>query len=94
MLTMYRAMEVSGDNETRGLSERGVTEKGTAYFAYSIKLGEEAYDQFYNELGWSEECLVFMQHLANRYFNRAGFCFTHKVFGFIVSCGDCGYSRS
>ena len=29
-----------------------------------------------DEQGWSEECLVFMQHLANRYFNRAIFFLT------------------
>jgi hypothetical protein len=33
-------------------------------------------DKFYNEQGWSEECLVFMQYLANRYFNRAIFLLT------------------
>lgn len=33
-------------------------------------------DKFYNEQGWSQECLVFMQYLANRYFNRAIFLLT------------------
>ena len=53
-----------------------VIAKGAAYYAHSIKLGEEAYDEFYNQQGWSEECLVFMQFLSNRYFNRAVFFLT------------------
>ena len=76
MLTIYRTMEVSGSEEICGLSKSEVISKGNAYFAQSIKLGETAYDQFYNEQGWSEECLVFMQFLANRYFNRAVFLLT------------------
>jgi len=76
MLTIYRIMEASGSEEMCGLSKSEVISKGNAYFAQSIKLGETAYDQFYNEQGWSEECLVFMQFLANRYFNRAIFLLT------------------
>ena len=30
-------------------------------------------DQFYNNEGWTPNCLDFMQHLSNRYFNRALF---------------------
>ena len=76
MLTIYRTMKATRCEEMCGLSKRDVIAKGTAYFAHSIKLGEAAYDQFYNEQGWSEECLVFMQFLANRYFNRAIFFLT------------------
>ena len=78
MLTMYRTMVVSGDETICGLSKKDVVAKGTAYHAHAIKLGEEAYDLFYNEQGWSEECLSFMQFLANRYFNRAMFLLTVK----------------
>jgi len=53
-----------------------VIAKGAAYYAHSIKLGEQAYDEFYDQQGWSEECLVFMQFLSNRYFNRAIFFLT------------------
>jgi len=76
MLTIYRTMEKDGSEEMCGLSKTEVISKGNAYFAQAIKLGETAYDQFYNEQGWSEECLVFMQFLANRYFNRAIFLLT------------------
>lgn len=76
MLTVHRTMTASGSVEMCGLSKTQVVEKGMAYFAHSIKLGEEAYDKFYDEQGWSEECLSFMQFLANRYFNRAMFLLT------------------
>mmetsp|Transcript_18225 Transcript_18225/g.39386 ORF Transcript_18225/g.39386 Transcript_18225/m.39386 type:complete len:1769 (-) Transcript_18225:63-5369(-) len=78
MLTIYRTMKASGCEEMCGMSKKEVIEKGTAYYAHSIKLGEAAYDQFYNDAGWSEECLVFMQFLANRYFNRAIFFLTTR----------------
>ena len=78
MLTMYRTMAISGDETMCGLSKKDIVAKGTAYHAHAIKLGEEAYDLFYNEQGWSEECLSFMQFLANRYFNRAMFLLTVK----------------
>ena len=78
MLTMYRTMVVSGDKTMCGLEKKDIVAKGTAYHAHAIKLGEEAYDLFYEEQGWSEECLQFMQFLANRYFNRAMFLLTVK----------------
>jgi len=76
MLNIYRAMKATNREEMCGLSKKQVVTKGSAYFAHAIKLGESAYDQFYNEQGWSEECLAFMQFLANRYFNRAIFLLT------------------
>jgi len=76
MLSIYRTMRATGEEEMCGLSKKEVIVKGVAYFTRSIKLGETAYDQFYNQQGWSEECLVFMQFLANRYFNRALFFLT------------------
>jgi hypothetical protein len=36
-------------------------------------LGESAYDEFMIREGWTPNCLDFMQHLSNRYFNRALF---------------------
>eukprot|EP00585_Thalassiosira_rotula_P018162 CAMPEP_0196205036 /NCGR_PEP_ID=MMETSP0912-20130531/6939_1 /TAXON_ID=49265 /ORGANISM="Thalassiosira rotula, Strain GSO102" /LENGTH=317 /DNA_ID=CAMNT_0041479371 /DNA_START=254 /DNA_END=1207 /DNA_ORIENTATION=+ len=69
-------MKASGKEKICGLSKSDVIGKGTYYYAKSIKLGEDDYDQFYNKQGWSEECLVFMQYLANRYFNRAMFFLT------------------
>jgi len=78
MLTIYRTMEATKCEEICGMSKKEVVEKGSAYYTQSIKLGETAYDEFYNEAGWSEECLVFMQFLANRYFNRAIFFLTTK----------------
>ena len=76
MLTMYRTMQAQGDKELCGMSKKDIVQKGSAYFSQSIKLGEVAYDYFYEKQGWSEECLAFMQFLANRYFNRAIFLLT------------------
>mmetsp|Transcript_15275 Transcript_15275/g.33336 ORF Transcript_15275/g.33336 Transcript_15275/m.33336 type:complete len:357 (-) Transcript_15275:2-1072(-) len=76
MLTIYRTMKACGTEEMCGLSKSEIIAKGTAYFTHSIKLRENAYAQFYDEQGWSEECLVFMQFLENRYFNRAVFLLT------------------
>merc|ERR1711957_446874 len=80
MLTIYRVMAKSECDKMCGLTKKDVVAKGTAYYAHSITLGEEAYDQFYEKQGWSEECLVFMQYLSNRYFNRAIF--------FLTCCDD------
>ena len=55
MLTMYRTMTDSAEDKMCGMSIHQVIEKGTAFFSQSIKLGEEAYDEFYNKQGWSEE---------------------------------------
>ena len=50
-LTIYRTMMANGgsDEEMCGMSKKVVVQKGTAFFAQSIKLGEEAYDKFYGE---------------------------------------------
>lgn len=61
MLAVYRTMKTGGYEQMCGLSMSEVIDKGTAYFSHSIKLGEEAYDKFYDEQGWSEECLVFSE---------------------------------
>jgi len=78
MLAMYRTMQATGESEMCGLSKADIISQGTAYFRDAIKLGEEAYDKFYEEQGWSGSCLVFMQHLSSRYFNRAIFLLTVK----------------
>ena len=76
MLAMYRQMEVENASQICGLSKSKIISKGMVYFCDAIKLGEEAYDKFYEEEGWSVNCLVFMQQLSNRYFNRAIFLLT------------------
>uniref|UniRef100_A0A7S4VG51 Uncharacterized protein n=1 Tax=Ditylum brightwellii TaxID=49249 RepID=A0A7S4VG51_9STRA len=78
MLAMYRFLEETKETQICGLSKNDIISKGTAYFREAIKLGEEAYDVFYEEQGWSGSCLVFMQHLSSRYFNRAIFLLTVK----------------
>lgn len=45
MLTIYRTMDTTGDKEFCGMSKETVIEKGMAYFAQSIKLGETAYGE-------------------------------------------------
>ena len=49
MLTMYRTMTDSEEDKMCGMSKQQVIEKGTAFFSQSIKLGESAYDEFYNK---------------------------------------------
>lgn len=78
MLTLYRTMKNTGQDHVCGLSEREIIGEGMAYFHQAIQLGEKAYDEFYETEGWSPSCLNFMQHLSNRYFNRAMFLLTIK----------------
>ena len=51
MLTIYRTMEANGgsDEVMCGMNRKVVVQKGTAFFAQSIRLGEVAYDKFYGE---------------------------------------------
>lgn len=77
-LTMYRSAVANGDEHFGDMTMADITSEGSAYFTVAIKLGEEQYEQFYEEEGWSEECLKFMQGLANRYFNRALFSLSTK----------------
>ena len=77
-LTIYRTMVANGDEHFGDMKMADILSEGSAYFTVAIKLGEEQYEQFYDEEGWSEECLKFMQGLANRYFNRALFFLSTK----------------
>jgi len=77
-LTIYRTMVANGDEHFGDTKITDIASEGSAYFTVAIKLGEEQYEQFYEEQGWSEECLKFMQGLANRYFNRALFFLSTK----------------
>jgi hypothetical protein len=78
MLTMYRRMEATKEERVCGFTQKEIVQKGMTYFHKAIKLGEAAYDDFYEREGWSPSCLEFMQHLSNRYFNRAMFLLTVK----------------
>ena len=78
MLAMYRMMKLTAVERYCGMTRREVVLKGMAYFHIAIQLGEKAYDEFHEAEGWSPSCLDFMQHLANRYFNRAMFLLTVK----------------
>lgn len=78
MLAFYRTIEDTGVEQVCGFNKRDVIGKGMAYYHRAIQLGEKAYDCFYEEEGWSPSCLDFMQHLSNRYFNRAMFLLTVK----------------
>ena len=49
MLTIYRTMTDNEEDKMCGMSKQQVIEKGTAFFSQSIKLGEYAYDEFYNK---------------------------------------------
>jgi len=78
MLAMYREMQMENVNSKFGVTRREIITRGTACFQEAIQLGEEAYDKFFEVEGWSPSCLDFMQHLSNRYFNRAIFLLTVK----------------
>lgn len=78
MLAVYRETEIEGVDSKFGLTQQDIITKGTAYFFEAIQLGEKAYDEFFDVEGWSSKCLDFMQHLSNRYFNRAIFLLTVK----------------
>ena len=73
LLAIYREMQSLHETELFGLTRKEVIQQAIAYYHSAIQLGEEAYDQFYEMQGWSPQCLDFMQHLSNRYFNRGLF---------------------
>jgi hypothetical protein len=73
LLGMYCEMKSGDLDELYGLKREEVVTRGIAHFHNAIQLGEKAYDEFYEQQGWSPHCLDFMQHLANRYFNRGMF---------------------
>lgn len=73
LLSIYREMKQLKVNELYGLTMDDVISQGIAHFHTAITVGEKTYDDFYNLQGWSPACLNFMQHLANRYFNRGMF---------------------
>ncbi|OEU06276.1 hypothetical protein FRACYDRAFT_266147 [Fragilariopsis cylindrus CCMP1102] len=73
LLSVYREMKMIKKDEIDGLTINDAITQGISHFHTAIKLGEKAYDEFYEIQGWSPVCLNFMQHLANRYFNRGMF---------------------
>jgi hypothetical protein len=70
---MYREMTAAELDKLCGLTREDIISQGILHFHNAIQLGEKAYDEFYEMQGWSPSCLNFMQHLANRYFNRGLF---------------------
>ena len=61
-LTMYRSAVANGDEHFGDMTMADIASEGSAYFTVVIKLGEEQYEQFYEEEGgWSEKCLKFMK---------------------------------
>jgi hypothetical protein len=73
LLSVYREMKMIKKDEIDGLTINDAITQGISHFHTAIKLGEKAYDEFHEIQGWSPICLSFMQHLANRYFNRGMF---------------------
>jgi hypothetical protein len=73
MLAMYREMKSSREEKHCGLTMHQIISQATGHFHEAITLGEKAYDEFMIGEGWTPNCLDFMQHLSNRYFNRAIF---------------------
>ena len=78
MLHMYNEITELGLPTHCGLSKQEIISRGMLHFHEAISLGEKAYDEFYEAEGWTPNCLDFMQHLANRYFNRAFFLLSIK----------------
>ena len=79
MLAMYREMQIENVNSKFGQTREMLIKRGTVCFREAIQLGEEAYDTFFEQEGWSPNCLDFMQQLSNRYFNRGMFLLTIKT---------------
>ena len=73
LLSIYREIKILEVDKLYHLTISDVISQGIAHFNTAISLGEEAYDEYYEKQGWSPSCLNFMQHLANRYFNRGMF---------------------
>lgn len=78
LLAAYRVLKKTKEKRICGFKKREIIAKGTSCFHEAIQQGEKAYDEFYEKEGWSPNCLNFMQHLSNRYFNRAMFLLTVK----------------
>ena len=78
LLIMYREMKADGLYHKYGLDMQDVIERAGACFNEAVKLGEALYEEFYTREGWTPNCLDFMQHLSNRYFNRAIFMLSSK----------------
>ena len=78
LLAAYRTLKATKEKRICGFKKREIIARGTAFFHEAIQQGEAAYDEFYEREGWSPNCLDFMQHLSNRYFNRAMFLLTVK----------------
>ena len=72
-LTIYRTIQKTAAPTLCGMTNRNVIRKGAHYFQRAIDIGEEAIERTNQEEGFSEDYLVFMQQLSNRYFNRAMF---------------------
>lgn len=78
MLGMYRELKGSKAERLCNLRKKDIVRIGIGHFHTSIQMGERAYDEFYVAQGWTPACLDFMQHLANRYFNRGLFLLMTK----------------
>ena len=77
MLTLFRAMQRTGQTKTIGFSKRKIVLKGYGYFKTSIDLGEKAMEDIVASEGTGTlNHLVFMQQLSNRYFNRGLYLLT------------------
>ena len=73
MLACYRTMKETKVPKVCGMSKLQVIEKGLVYYKAAIDTGEVAIERINQEEGFSEDYLIFMQQLSNRYFNRAMF---------------------
>eukprot|EP00592_Proboscia_alata_P029677 CAMPEP_0194443728 /NCGR_PEP_ID=MMETSP0176-20130528/126869_1 /TAXON_ID=216777 /ORGANISM="Proboscia alata, Strain PI-D3" /LENGTH=1495 /DNA_ID=CAMNT_0039270017 /DNA_START=354 /DNA_END=4842 /DNA_ORIENTATION=- len=76
MLTMYRVLKITQQEQIHGMSKEDLISKGKEYFDEAINSGEKAIAHINDEEGWSTNYLLFMQQLSNRYFNRALFLLT------------------
>ena len=76
MLALFRVMTKTDVPTISGWNRYKIVQKGLQYFQASIDAGEAALKEIHDLEGWSENYLVFMQQLSNRYFNRAIFLLT------------------
>lgn len=52
LFLLFKEMKNDGVNSKYGLELRDVIRQGISCFHDAIKLGERAYDEFYNSEGW------------------------------------------
>ena len=78
MMTIHRTQKETAAPSIMGMNKGNVVRRGVDHLTNAIDIGEEALSTINKVEGWSNNYLVFMQQLSNRYFNRAMFLLTAR----------------